>query len=660
MMPSISKLRDPNHSQPVLPPPEPVVTAPVTPPPAVGAPNSGGASAAGTEKPGGESSVETNEVGQKVIHLRPPIIVKDLAAALGLRPFQVIGDLMKLNIFANLNQSVEPEVAAKVCELHGFVFEREKRQKGEGVHKKEEKVVEPPPPPKEELSKQADTLKTRPPVVCFMGHVDHGKTTLMDAIRRTRVAAGEAGGITQHIGAYTVKVKDDQITFLDTPGHAAFTAMRARGANVTDIAVLIVAADDGMMPQTVEALSHARAANVKIVVAITKIDLPGANVDRVKMQLQERDLTPEDWGGDVGVCPVSAVKGIGVQDLLERILLEAEILELKASERLPARCTVIEAEMEQGRGPTASVIVRMGTLRPGDAFICGKYCGKVKSLINDLGKPVKEALPSSAVKVLGFSGLPNAGDDLVVMESDRDVQKLSAERLNEERMGKLAAPPKRVTLESLFQQTGDGQKPQLNVVLKCDVQGSLEALALSLQQIDSRKVDLKIIHSAVGPISETDIQLAAASNAVVLGFGVKVENNASIAAKRESIQVKLYSIIYELIDQVKEAMAGLLEPENREAIVGHAVVKQIFNLTRGVVAGCAVTDGRIVRSARARLLRDKRPIYDGGFATLRRFTEDVKEVRSGFECGIRLGDFSEYEEGDIIQCYTLEKVPQTL
>jgi translation initiation factor IF-2 len=572
----------------------------------------------------------------------------------------VIGDLMKLNIFANLNQSVEPEVAAKVCELHGFVFEREKRQKGEGVHKKEEKVVEPPPPPKEELSKQADTLKTRPPVVCFMGHVDHGKTTLMDAIRRTRVAAGEAGGITQHIGAYTVKVKDDQITFLDTPGHAAFTAMRARGANVTDIAVLIVAADDGMMPQTVEALSHARAANVKIVVAITKIDLPGANVDRVKMQLQERDLTPEDWGGDVGVCPVSAVKGIGVQDLLERILLEAEILELKASERLPARCTVIEAEMEQGRGPTASVIVRMGTLRPGDAFICGKYCGKVKSLINDLGKPVKEALPSSAVKVLGFSGLPNAGDDLVVMESDRDVQKLSAERLNEERMGKLAAPPKRVTLESLFQQTGDGQKPQLNVVLKCDVQGSLEALALSLQQIDSRKVDLKIIHSAVGPISETDIQLAAASNAVVLGFGVKVENNASIAAKRESIQVKLYSIIYELIDQVKEAMAGLLEPENREAIVGHAVVKQIFNLTRGVVAGCAVTDGRIVRSARARLLRDKRPIYDGGFATLRRFTEDVKEVRSGFECGIRLGDFSEYEEGDIIQCYTLEKVPQTL
>jgi translation initiation factor IF-2 len=481
----------------------------------------------------------------------------------------------------------------------------------------------------------------------------------MDVILKSRVAAGEAGGITQHIGAYSVEYKDHKITFLDTPGHAAFTAMRARGANVTDIVVLIVAADDGIMPQTIEALNHAKAAHVKIIVAITKTDLPGANVDKVKGQLQEKGLAPEDWGGETGVCPVSALKGTGVNELLDRIILEAEMLELKASgEQLP-RGTVIEAQVEQGRGPTATVIVKTGTLKVGSPFICGKYSGKVKSLIDDQGRQIKEAGPSTPCKVLGFSGLPNAGDEFLVMTSERDAQKLSQERLDDERMGKLATPP-RATLENLFASLANEQKKVLNIVLKCDVQGSLEALVQSLKQIESKKIDLEIIHSAVGPISESDILLATASNAVVVGFNVKVENSASAAAKHHGIQIKLYSIIYELLDQIKEAMAGMLDPELRESVIGHAEVKQVFELSKGIVAGCVVTDGRIARNARARVLRRRQPVYDGGLATLRRFQDDVKEVRSGVECGIKLGDFNEYEVGDIIECYQLEKVAQKL
>lgn len=592
---------------------------------------------------------------EKIIHLKPPFTVKDLATAMNLRPFQVIGDLMEMNIFASINQTIEADVAVKVCAKHGLVFEREKREKGGGVHKVEDK---PKPPPEPEKPKKEELL-LRAPIVTFMGHVDHGKTTLMDAIRKTRVAAGEAGGITQHIGAYSVTHNGHQITFLDTPGHAAFTSMRARGANVTDIVVLVVAADDGLMPQTLEALSHARAAKVRIIVAITKIDATGANIDKVKGQLQEKGLAPEDWGGDVGVCPVSAIKGQGVSELLERIILEAEMLELKASSQQTPRGTVIEAQIEQGRGPTATVIVKMGTLKAGQPFICGKYSGKVKLLIDDSGKPMKEAGPSMPCKVIGFAGLPNAGDELVVMESERAAQRLSEERLEGERLGTLTAP-KRTTLENLFATLSEGQKKRLNIVLKGDVQGSLEALVTSLKQIESKKIDLEIVHSAVGPISENDILLATASKAVVIGFNVKVENTAANAAKRENIQIKLFSIIYELIDQVKEAMAGLLDPEARESVIGHALVKKVFELSKGLVAGCEVRDGRIARSARARVLRDRQPIYDGGLATLRRFQDDVKEVRSGLECGIKLGDFNDYEVGDIIQCYTLEKVPQKL
>jgi translation initiation factor IF-2 len=603
-----------------------------------------------TERP----PAEEETAAQKIILIKPPIVVKQLATELGLKPHQLIAELMNYNIFANINQTVEPDIASKIAESHGFVLEKERREKGGGVHKVEQVVIAPPPP----VIEKKEELKLRAPIITFMGHVDHGKTTLMDAIRKTRVAAGEAGGITQHIGAYSVNHNGATLTFIDTPGHAAFTAMRARGANVTDIVVLVVAADDGLMPQTIEAINHAKAApRVKIMVAINKIDLPSANIDRVKKQLQESGLTPEDWGGETIVCPVSATKGTGIDHLLEMIALQAEVMELKASPTATPRGTVIEAQVEAGRGPTATVIVQMGTLKIGDPFICGDYSGKVKSLLDDRGKPVKEAAPSMPAKVLGFTGLPNAGDELLVMDSERSAKTLSEERVVAKRTDKLTIP-KRATLESLLETAGG--KKVLRIVLKCDAQGSLEALVGALKQIESKKVDLEIIHSAVGPISESDILLASASNAVVVGFNVKVENMAVSAAKSEGVQVKLYSIIYELLDQMKEAMAGLLEPEHRETVIGHAEVKQVFNLSKGIVAGCLVTDGRIARVARARVLRRRQPVYDGGLSTLRRFQDDVKEVRSGLECGIKLGDFSEYQVGDVIECYQLEAFAQKL
>ncbi len=595
-------------------------------------------------------------VDDKVVHLKPPIGVRELAAALKLKPFEVIRDLMGMNIFVNLNQTVDVDVASAVCKRHGYTFEREKRERGAGVHKQVEKIVEPP---KLVEKPKAAELSLRAPIVAFLGHVDHGKTTLMDAIRKARVAAGEAGGITQHIGAYAVKHKGQNITFLDTPGHAAFTAMRARGANVTDIVVLVVAADDGMMPQTLEALAHARAAKVQIIVAITKTDTTGANVDRVKGQLQEKGLSPEDWGGDVICVPVAALKGVGIDTLLESILLVSEVAELKANEGGVARATVIEAQVEQGRGPTATLIVRTGTLKPGDAFICGNFSGKVKGMLDDSNKPIKIAPPSTPIKIVGFSGLPNAGDELVVMENERAAATLSEERLNKLRLNKLSAPS-RPTLENLFETLADEQRKSLRIILKSDVQGSSEALVNSLKQIQSKKIDLEIVHTAVGPVTENDVLLAAASNAVVIGFNVKVENNAAATAKREGVQIKLYSIIYELLDQVKESMAGLLDPETRESVVGHAEVRRVFNLTKGCVAGSYVTDGRIVRTGRARVLRGRQAVYDGGLTTLRRFQDDVKEVRNGMECGIKLGNYDEYEEGDIIECYVLEKFPQQL
>ena len=592
---------------------------------------------------------------RKVIHIKPPIQIKELAAQLGVPPFKIIKDLMGMQIFANINQSVEPEVAGKLCDLYGFVFEREKRVAGGGVHKEEKVVIEPPKP----VEEKPEAKKLRGPIITFMGHVDHGKTSLLDAIRRAKVAAGEAGGITQRIGAYSIDWKGHPITFIDTPGHAAFSAMRARGANVTDIVVLVVAADDGLMPQTLEALSHAQAAKVTIMVAINKCDLKTANPDRVKQQLQEKGLVPEDWGGDTVVCEVSAATGKGIDNLLEMMSLQAEVLELKANPDIPGRASVIEAQVEAGRGPTATVIVNTGTLRVGDPFICGNYWGKVKQLINEDGVAFKAAGPAMPAKVLGLSGLPNAGDELVVMENERSARQLSEERLDAQRKEKLAAP-KRATLENLFANIAADQKKVLQIVLKADMQGSLEAIIGTLNDIPQEKIDLKIIHSAVGPITESDVLLASASDAIIIGFGIKVENGANNAARKEGVQIKLFSIIYELVDQMRDAMQGLLDPEVREAVIGHAEVKQLFDLTKGMVAGSMVTDGRMSRSARARVLRRRQAVYDGSLTTLRRFTEDVKEVRAGLECGIRLGDYSEYEVGDIIECYTLEKVAQTL
>jgi translation initiation factor IF-2 len=652
VLPPISRIRASLETPPTPPKPAPSAkAAPESPPteaPVAVADEQTAPDAAALAPAEGETAA------QKIILIKPPIVVKQLATELGLKPHQIIAELMTYNIFANINQTIEPDIASKIAENHGFVLEKERREKGAGVHKVEQVVVAPPPP----VIEKKEELRARAPIITFMGHVDHGKTTLMDAIRKTRVAAGEAGGITQHIGAYSVNHNGATLTFIDTPGHAAFTAMRARGANVTDIVVLVVAADDGIMPQTTEAINHAKAApHVKIMVAINKIDLPSANIDRVKKQLQEHGLSPEDWGGETIICPVSATKGTGIDQLLEMIALQAEVMELKASPTATPRGTVIEAQVEAGRGPTATVIVQMGTLRIGDPFICGDYSGKVKSLLDDRGKPVKEAPPSMPVKVLGFTGLPNAGDELLVMDSERSAKTLSEERLVTKRADKLTVP-KRATLESLLDAVG-GIKV-LRIVLKCDAQGSLEALVGALKQIESKKVDLEVIHSAVGPISESDILLASASNAVVVGFNVKVENMAVSAAKSEGVQVKLYSIIYELLDQIKEAMAGLLEPEHRETIIGHAEVKQVFELSKGIVAGCLVTNGRIARAARARVLRKRQPVYDGGISTLRRFQDDVKEVRSGLECGIKLGDFNEYQVGDVIECYQLEAIAQKL
>ena len=643
VLPPISRIRASMEAPTFVAPPaaKPAEVAPPT------APSDAAVDGAG---PAAEPAVDS----QKIIHIKPPIIVKQLASELGLKPHQVIAELMSFNIFANINQTIEPDIAFKIAESHGFVLEKERREKGGGVHKVEQVVVAPPPP----VIEKEEELKPRGPIITFMGHVDHGKTSLMDAIRKTRVAAGEAGGITQHIGAYTVEHKGMKMTFLDTPGHAAFTAMRARGANVTDIVVLVVAADDGLMPQTLEAISHAKAApHVKIMVAINKVDLPSVNIDKTKKQLQDKGLTPEDWGGETIVVPVSATKRTGIDQLLEMISLQAEVMELKASPTATPRGTVIEAQVEAGRGPTATIIVQMGTLKIGDPFICGDYSGKVKSLMDDQGKPLKQAGPSTPVKVLGFTGLPNAGDEFLVMESERSAKALSEERLQSKRTDKLSVP-QRATLESLLE-AADGKKT-LRIVLKCDAQGSLEAISGALQQIESKKIDLELIHASVGPVSESDILLASASNAVVVGFNVKVESNAVTAARHEGVQVKLYSIIYELLDQMKEAMAGLLDPEHRETVIGHAEVKQVFQLSKGIVAGCLVTDGRIARTARARVLRKRQPVYDGGISTLRRFQDDVKEVRNGLECGIKLGDFSEYQVGDIIESYQLEQIAQKL
>jgi translation initiation factor IF-2 len=606
---------------------------------------------------GEEAASEGGEKSGNVISIKPPIIVSDLADLMDLKSFQLMADLIKLEVFVAPHQAIEPEIAEKLCEMHGFTFEREKREKGAGVHKEKKKIKEPKAKKIEE--EDEETLEYRAPIITFMGHVDHGKTSLLDFVRKSRVTSGEAGGITQHIGAYRVEHDGRPISFIDTPGHSIFTEMRARGADVTDIVVLVVAADDGIMPQTIEAIAHAKKAKKTIIVAINKCDTPGADTTRVKTQLMEHELQPVDFGGDVECVEVSAVTGQGMDELIDLMALQAEVLELKANPRANARASVIEASIQAGKGPTATVMVQAGTLKVGVPFICGPYAGKVKTMLNDLGEQVKEAGPATPVEIIGFAELPHVGDELVQMKNERASKKLSEERLEEKRNARLVRP-KKSRMEDLMSMVEGDNTIQLKIILKGDVQGSVQAIENAINEIKSDKVEPRFIKSAAGAITENDILMASSSDAVVLGFNTKVESNAVRAAKREGVQVKLFSIVYELIDTVEEAMLGLLDPLTRETIIGHAEVKQVFKVRRGRAAGCIAKDGKVTRTAHARVLRGGVPVYDGKMSTLRRHQDEVDQVKQGIECGIRLGEFNEYEEGDIIECYILEKVEQTL
>jgi translation initiation factor IF-2 len=596
----------------------------------------------------------------KVIVIKPPIVVRDLAEQLKQKPFVVIGDLMKLGVFATVNQAIDEATAQRVCALHGFKFEVEKRERGGGVVHAPVKKVEL------DMEDKVEDLKPRAPVVTIMGHVDHGKTTLLDVIRKSDVAAGEAGGITQHIGAYTIsfphperKKELAQVTFLDTPGHAAFSSMRARGANVTDIVVLVVAANDGVMPQTLEALSHAKAAKVPIIVAVNKIDHPNANPLKVRQQLQDKGLVPDDWGGDTIYVDVSALTKQGVDKLIEMILLQADLLELKANPDRRAKGNVIESGLEPG-GPTATVLVRKGTLRVSDVILCGQFYGRVRALINEENKRLKEANPSVAVKVLGLNGVPEAGLEFSVVEDEKAARDLAEQRTMEAKAEGFEAARGKVTLENLFATLQSQQSKILKIVVKADTQGSVEAIVEALKKIESDKVSLEIIHSAVGTITDSDVALASASSAVILGFHTRVDSGVADKAKHEGVQIKLYAIIYELIDEVKEAMAGLLDPILKEVIIGSAEVRKVFELSKGApVAGCIVNSGRIAKG-KVRLRRRKEVIYEGITQSLRRFQDEVNEVRAGMECGIRIEGFSEFQVGDLIECYSVEKIAQKL
>lgn len=592
------------------------------------------------------------------INVKAPVSVADLATQMGLKPFKLIAELLPMGVFANPTTSLDSDQVAALCEKHGFLYERVKREKGAGVKAPVEVVKEPEAVAPEE--EPEDSLKVRTPIITVMGHVDHGKTSLLDYIRRTKVVAGEAGGITQHIGAYSVEHNGSKLTFIDTPGHAIFTEMRARGADVTDIVVLVVAANDGIMPQTKEAIMHAKAAGKTIIVAVNKCDLPAADPVRVRTQLMENDLMPTDFGGEVECVDVSAHTGAGIDDLLDLLCLQAEVMDLKANPKGNCRASIIEARIEQGKGSSATVIVQSGTLKVGMPFICGPFAGKVKTLFDDQGKSIKKVTPGMPAEVSGFLQTPNVGDEMVEMDNERAARKLSEERQEELRQQRLAAP-KRSRMEDILAMMGDGsQKAVLKLYLKGDVQGSVEAIKKAILDIESEKVECQFIGASAGPISESDILLASSSDAIVLGFNVKVESNAVKAVKREGVQVKIYSIVYELIDQVKDAMLGLLEPETRETVLGHAEIRQVFKLNKGKAAGSYVSDGKMLRTAEARVLRDGQVVFDGRMSTLRRFQDEVEEVKSGLECGIRLADYNDYEEGDIIECYSLEKIKQTL
>ncbi|MDP6905350.1 MAG: translation initiation factor IF-2 [Verrucomicrobiota bacterium] len=603
----------------------------------------------------------TTKKDAPTITLKPPIMVRELAEAINRKPFQLIADLMQLGVFANVNQAIDEPTAKQLCAKHGFKFEAKKRQRDATA-----------PAPVQEKTLELDTddeekdLKPRPPVVAVMGHVDHGKTTLLDAIRKADVVSGEAGGITQHIGAYSIDVPHPEdkkrlepITFLDTPGHAAFSAMRARGANVTDMIVLVVAANDGVMPQTIESVSHAKESGATIIVAVNKCDLPAANTQRPREQLAEHGLSAEDWGGDTLFVDISAVKGEGIDKLLDAILLQAELLELKANPDRRAMGNVIESGMEQG-GPTATVLVRKGTLNLGDIVICGQYFGKARALINEEGQRMKTAGPSFAVKLLGLNGVPEAGDEFNSVDNEKAARDLAENRGTEAHKEKLEGRAAGVTLENLFDQIDATAAKVLKVIVKADTQGSVEAIVESLSKIESEKVSLEVIHHAVGTVTESDVHLAAGSQAVILGFHTRVDKTAPDAAKQHGVQIKQYKIIYELIDEIKDAMAGLLDPIEKTVVIGTAEVRQLFPLSKGGnVAGCMVTDGHIKRG-NVRVMRGDKEIFTGPIHTLRRFKDNVDVVRSGMDCGIRVDGYDEYEEGDLIQAVTTEQVAATL
>jgi translation initiation factor IF-2 len=592
-----------------------------------------------------KTEITTPKAIKRRVKISEAITVGELAKRLGVKGSELMKKLIALGLMVTLNQSLDYDAAALVAPEFGYEAEK--------VSFEEEQVVRL-------HADQPEELEPRPPVVTIMGHVDHGKTSLLDLIRKTNITQGEVGGITQHIGAYHVKLDRGDIVFLDTPGHEAFTAMRARGAQITDIVVLIVAADDGVMQQTKEAIDHARAAGVPIIVAVNKIDKPNANPERVKRQLAEYGLTPEEWGGETIVAEVSAKTGQGVDHLLEMILLQAEVLELKANPKKPARGRVVEARLDKGRGPVATVLIQGGTLKAGDPFICGIHFGKVRALYNDWGQKVDQAPPSTPVEVHGFSGVPNAGEEFLVSEDERMAKQVSLHRVQKKREAELSKTSK-VTLEKLYEQIQEGQVKELTLILKADVQGSLEAISEALNKLSTAAVKVVTLHSSTGAITETDIMLASASKAIIIGFNVRPNPKAQELAEQEQVDVRFYDIIYNLVSEVKDAMTGMLEPIHKEVINGHAEVRLLFHVPKvGTVAGCGVTDGKIDRNSRARLLRENVVIFDGRLSSLRRFKDDAREVLAGFECGLSLEGFNDIKIGDTIESYFLEEVKATL
>ena len=611
------------------------------------------------------SSVTVTQVGDvKLISMKPPVIVRDFATALGMRPFQLISELMQMGIFAAITQSLDEAVAAKLAEKHGFLLEVKHRGDPVALAQKEKEKKE------KKLVVEDDTkdLVLRPPVVCILGHVDHGKTSLLDAIRKADVAKGEAGGITQHIGAYQIDFNDRKITFLDTPGHAAFTKMRSRGASATDVAILVVAADDGFMPQTDEALKIAlnekaqHAEKFALLVAVNKMDVKGANLDQVKGQMQQRNIAPEDWGGETVTVPVSAIKGTGINELLEMILLQADVLELKANPKAEASGVVIESQVDVGRGPLATVIVQRGTLRVGDAIVCGANWAKVRAMFDDQGRSIKEAPPSTPARVIGWTGTPDSGTTFKVVKNAREAEKLAEEE--QYRLKKITttadAAPKENTLDSLFANIAATQQKVLKVIIKTDVFGSTEAVRNILEAIKSTKVSLEIVSTDVGIITKNDVLMAGAAGSVIIGFNTKSENGVTSLAKHHGVRIETYAIIYELGDKVREMMADLLDPDLKETKTGVAEVRATFPLAKGFVAGCLVTEGKINRNASARVRRGKEIVHEGKIGTLKRFKDDANEVRAGLECGIKLDDFNGYQKGDFIECFEVQKVRAAL